>query len=471
MNVKEVYESMSQDKKDAITTLIAILSTDFKDVDDPGEIEATKPEDGKSKGKTVKEIFDTMSDDEKKVAGYLIVQATNEIKNKDAAQHYDEGGNTMHNNVFEQNVENDETVLTHDDMTAILKDVTTYGTLKSSALQHGITNLEVMFPDAQYDTSEPIMVERDQAWVSEVLGGVKKNPFARIKCIYADITGAQARAKGFLGADKFFDQNGKPLRDAKGNLCDDQGNRVYKEEEIIPLLKREVSPTTVYKKQRLDKNDIIDLTNFDVIVWIKSEMRTMLNEEVARAILVGDGRSLSDSDKIKETSIIPIWTDSDFYTIKGTVEQTATDTTDTVASKLIDQAVRSKKKYKGSGATIMFANEDYLTDMLLLKDTMGHRLYNTEQELAAAMRVTRIISVPVMEGLQRTDSDDNTYKLAAIIVNLKDYSTGTDKKGAVTMFDDFDIDYNQEKYLIETRLSGMLTKPYSAIALEVKTAG
>ena len=483
---KAIWDSFNEDQKNAVGTIIALINADEDSIKELyEEMEDEKVTDDKSKenikhddtsddSKSIKSIWSTLNDDQKKLAVLLIADVTNRLQNNEEdVKHSDnfEGGNKMTRNLFENNgkVEEDQ-VLSHDDMVAVLDDMKRGISLKSSCLQHGITNIDVMFPDEQAVTNQPIMVERDRNWVDVVLNGVTKNAFGRIKCIYADITADEARAKGFLGGSQYKDENGKLRRDSKGNFVDADGNRVYKEDEVIALSKRSVSPTTVYKKQRLDRNDIIDITDLEVVVWLKGEMKAMLNEEVARAILVGDGRSASASDKIDENCIKPIWTDEDFYTIKARVTKQATDTDDTIADKLIDAAVLAKKHYKGSGATIMFANEDYLTRMLLLKDTMGHRLYNTEAELASAMRVTRIVSVPVFEGLTRTDSDNNTISLAAIIMNLKDYRVGTDRKGQVTMFDDFDIDVNQEKYLIETRLSGMTTVPYSAIALEVVTA-
>ena len=475
-SVEDVWNSFSDEQKDAVYAIVAIASASEKDLDElmqydfAEESEALSHAD--SEGKTVKQVWDTLSEEQQRVAAFIIADTLQNLNSK--VEHSDiEGGNEMSRNLFENNnEEQQENVLSHDDMVAILSDIKTAGSLRNSVLQHGITNLEVMFPDAQAaNDGSPIMYQRDQEWVNVVLNGVSKSPFARIKCIYADITGADARAKGFLGATNHKDANGKPYRDSKGNIVDANGNRVYKEEELFPLTKRTVEPTTVYKKQRLDRNDIVDITDFDVVVWLKAEMKVMLNEEVARAILIGDGRAVSNPDKIDESKIKPIWTDDDFYTIKAPVTVTSTDTDDTVAAKLIDAAVLAKKDYKGSGATIFLANEDFLTRMLLLKDTMGHRLYNTEAELASAMRVSKIVSVPVFQGATRVDADEKTRTLVGLIINLKDYRVGTDKKGAVTMFDDFDIDYNQEKYLIETRLSGMMVMPKAAIALETVPEG
>ena len=477
--VQDIWDSFNDDQKDCVYAIIAIANASQKDLEELTQYDFDNAEDyiehaESESGKTVKQVWETLNEDQQKVAAFIIADTLQNMNKDNEVKHSDEGGNDMARNLWETNgKEQQENVLTHDDMVEILADIKTAGSLRNSVLQHGITNLEVMFPDDQYaNDGSPIMVQRDQEWVSTVLNGVSKSPFARIKCVYADITGDEARAKGFLGSPELHkDANGKPFRDAKGNLVDKNGNRVYKEEEIIPLMKRSVSPTTVYKKQRLDRNDIIDITDFDIVVWLKAEMKVMLNEEVARAIMIGDGRATSNPDKIDEANIKPIWTDDDFYTIKAAVTVQSTDTDDTVAAKLIDEAVYAKKDYKGSGNTVMFINEDFHTRMLLLKDTLGHRLYGTDAELASAMRVSRIVPVPVFQGVTRVDNDDKTRTLVAIIVNLNDYRVGTDKKGAVTMFDDFDIDYNQEKYLIETRMSGMLIKPKSAIALETVPAG
>ena len=482
LNIDEIWDSFSDEQKGAIAAIADMVHAEEDDIEAIHsefchEIALYHGEDYDSE--TIEDIWDSMTPEQQDVAAYIIADTLEEddddMDDNEDIEHsdIDEGGYDMSRNLFENDNSGYENVLTHDDMAAVLADIKTTGSLRASVLQHGITNLEVMFPDDKYaNDGSPIMVQRDQEWVNQVLNGVSKSPFARIKCIYADITGADARAKGFLGSPELHkDANGKPFRDSKGNLVDRNGNRVYKEEEVVPLMKRSVSPTTVYKKQRLDRNDIIDITEFEIVVWLKAEMKVMLNEEVARAILIGDGRATSSPDKIDENNIKPIWTDADFYTIKAPVVVEQTDTDDTVASKLIDMAVLAKKDYKGSGNTVLYANENFITRMLLLKDTLGHRLYGTEQELASAMRVSKIVSVPVMEGATRVDSDEKTRTLVGLIVNLADYRVGTDRKGAVTMFDDFDIDYNQEKYLIETRLSGMLIKPKSAIALETVPAG
>ena len=243
-----------------------------------------------------------------------------------------------------------------------------------------------------------------------------------------------------------------------------------REEEVFSLLKRTTTPTTIYKKQKLDRDDVIDITDFDVVAWLKSEMRMMLDEEIARAILVGDGRLSSSDDKINETNIRPVWTDEDLYTVKAEVNASTSDTDDVKAKAFIRAAIKNRKYYKGSGTPTLYTTEDVITDCLLLEDSTGRIIYDSVEKLATALRVKEIVTVPVMENLQRTDSEGNKFNLMGIIVNLTDYNVGADKGGAINMFDDFDIDYNQMKYLIETRCSGALVKPYSAISLEIKTA-
>ena len=397
------------------------------------------------KEKTVKDVFDSLTEEQKTVVYAMIGQALEES----AGETNDEGEDkTMKHNVFsDQQEETQNNTLSHSEMATIIGDAKRYGSMKESFLAHageyGITNIDYLFPDAKNVTNTPQFIQRDTGWVNRVMNGVHHTPFSRIKSIFADITEDEARAKGYI----------------KGKL---------KKEEVFSLLKRTTTPTTVYKKQKLDRDDIVDITDFDVIAWLKSEMRMMLDEEIARAILVGDGRLSSSDDKINEQNIRPIWTDADLYTIKSVVEVKSTTTSDEEAKAVIRAAVKSRKNYKGSGNPVFFTTEDFLTDALLLEDSMGHRLYKNASEVAAAMRVSDIVTVPVMEGLTRTDSETNTLTLVGIIINLNDYNVGADKGGAVNMFDDFDIDYNQQKYLIETRCSGALIKPYSAIAIEKK---
>lgn len=386
--------------------------------------------------KTLKDVIDTMTEEQKE-AMYTVVGLALEENNGE-----DEEDNDMKHNVFEN--DNEENTLSHAEMNEILADGKRYGSLKESFLQHGIDNIEMLFPDNKALTTQPEFYKRDMSWVDVVMNGVHHTPFSRIKSTYADITADEARAKGYV----------------KGNV---------KVDEVIAVLKRTTNPTTIYKKQKLDRDDVVDITDFDVVSWLKGEMRMMLNEELARAFLVGDGRSSAADDKINETNIRPIWTDDDVYTIKTlvTVAQNATD--DAKAKAIIRAAVKSRKDYKGSGNTVFFTTEDYVTDMLLMEDSTGRIIYDSLDKLATAMRVRKIVTVPVMEGLHRTVGAA-THDLVGIIVDLSDYNVGADKGGAVNMFDDFDIDYNAQKYLIETRCSGALTKPKSAIAIEMTTS-
>lgn len=386
--------------------------------------------------KTLKDVIDTMTEEQKE-AMYTVVGLALEENNGE-----DEEDDDVKHNVFEN--DNEENTLSHAEMNEILADGKRYGSLKESFLQHGIDNIEMLFPDNKALTTQPEFYKRDMSWVDVVMNGVHHTPFSRIKSTYADITADEARAKGYV----------------KGNV---------KVDEVIAVLKRTTNPTTIYKKQKLDRDDVIDITDFDVVSWLKGEMRMMLNEELARAFLVGDGRSSAADDKINETNIRPIWTDDDVYTIKQlvTVAQNATD--DAKAKAIIRAAVKSRKDYKGSGNTVFFTTEDYVTDMLLMEDSTGRIIYDSLDKLATAMRVRKIVTVPVMEGLHRTVGAA-THDLVGIIVDLSDYNVGADKGGAVNMFDDFDIDYNAQKYLIETRCSGALTKPKSAIAIEMTTS-
>lgn len=409
------------------------------------ESKETKKEES-SDDETVEDVFNTLTEKQKNVVYTLIGAALEsndeDDEDEDDVEHSEGGYEDMKTNVFDRE-DNMENTLSHDAMDTIIKDAKRYGSMRDSFLAHagdyGIDDIEWLFPDARNVTQTPQFIQREMGWVQVVMNGTHHSPFSRIKSIFADITEEEARARGYI----------------KGKL---------KKEEVFGLLKRTTTPTTIYKKQKLDRDDVIDITDFDVIAWLKGEMRLMLDEEIARAILVGDGRPSSSDDKINEQNIRPIWKDDDLFTIKSliTVEEGESE-----AEAFIDQSVRAMKDYKGSGAPTAFMTEAMLTECLLLKDVNKHRLYKNADEVATAMRVSRIVTVPVMEGLQRTE-DSNKYNLKAIIVNLNDYNVGADKGGAINMFDDFDIDYNQQKYLIETRCSGALIKPFSAIVLETK---
>ena len=394
---------------------------------------------------TVGEVLDTLNEKQKTAVFALIAQA---LENADNSNDDDEEEKEMKHNVFDQDETKKENVLSHSDIESILSDAKRSGSLKESFLAHtatyGIDQIDTLFPESKSMNTPPEFIKRDMDWVAGVINGVHHTPFSRIKSMFANITEDEARAKGYI----------------KGNL---------KKEEVFTLLKRTTTPTTIYKKQKLDRDDILDITDFDVVAWIKGEMRMMLDEEIARAILVGDGRLTSDDDHIPEQNIRPVWKDDDLYTIKTKITVSTTATDDDKAKAMIKAAVKSRKNYKGSGNPVLYTTEDFLTNCLLLEDTQGYRLYKSEQDVATAMRVSKIVTVPVMEGLTRTDSESKTRTLMGIIVNLKDYNVGADKGGAVNMFDDFDIDYNQQKYLMETRCSGALIKPYSAIALEMVT--
>lgn len=396
--------------------------------------------------RTVQDVFDTLNEEQKTVVYALIGQAldgANQNENNEK-----EGNDDMKHNVFDQDQKEKDNVLTHSDMEIIISDGKRYGSLKDSFLAHaqeyGIENIDFLFPEAKNVNNQPDFIKRDDSYVQKVLRGVHHTPFSRIKSTHANITADEARAKGYI----------------KGNL---------KKEEVFTLLKRSTTPTTIYKKQKMDRDDIVDITDFDVVAYIKAEMRMMLDEEIARAILVGDGRSTASDDKINEQNIRPIAKDDDLYTIKKSVDVAANATEDAVAKAFIRTVIKSRKDYKGSGSPTLFTTEDMLTNCLLLEDNNGRIIYDSVDKLATTLRVKEIVPVEIMEGVTRT-AGSKTLPLMALLVNLNDYYVGADKGGAINMFDDFDIDYNQEKYLIETRISGALVKPYSAIAYELDKA-
>ena len=428
---------------------ISLSHADNEEMKEEKPMEDTKKVENKTDNKTVKDVFDTLTEEQKTVVYALIGQALESAGVTDENdENDDEEDNNMKHNVFDQDEMMQGNALSHSDMEEIFSDAKRTGSLKEAFLAHnatyGIDQIDTLFPEPKSMNTPPEFIKRDMNWVAGVINGVHHTPFSRIKSMFANITEDEARAKGYI----------------KGKL---------KKEEVFTLLKRTTTPTTIYKKQKLDRDDIIDITDFDVVAWIKSEMRMMLDEEIARAILVGDGRLTSDDDHINEANIRPIWKDDDLYTIKAKITVSASATDDDKAKAVIKAAVKSRKDYKGSGNPVLYTTEDFLTNCLLLEDTQGYRLYKSEQDVATAMRVSRIVTVPVMENLSRTDSESKTRNLVGIIVNLNDYNVGADKGGAVNMFDDFDIDYNQQKYLMETRCSGALIKPYSAIALEMVT--
>ena len=405
-------------------------------------------------GERFKKILKKLDNEDQQVVAMVVGMAANEAN---------EGGEEMKHNAFDKE-SNGATMVHSINFADLLEDAKKEGSLKAAVLVHaaefeesadeyiahayphnedgteqtyGIANIHWLFPEARMTSPTPEWIKRDTDWVAGVINGVHHTPFSRIKSMYADVTAEEARAKGYT-----------------------KGHR--KVEEVFTLLKRSTTPQTIYKKQKLDRDDIIDITDFDVVAWIKVEMRFMLEEEIARAILVGDGRSTASDDHISHEHVRPIWLDDVLYTIKHEIA-------DPTPENVIDEAVLARINYKGSGQPVLYTTEEWITKMLLLKDTTKHRLYKTMEELATAMRVSKIVPVPVMEGLTRTVGEGasaKTYGLIGLIVNLKDYTVGADKGGAVSLFDDFDIDYNQQKYLIETRISGAMTKPKAAIALE-----
>ena len=447
--VNDILNGMSEAKKNVLYYMLAKVSETDEEAEDDDVIEDSDIRHADvSGGRTIQDIFDTFTPDEKKVAFFLIGKAIEEsgsMEQSDIPNIDDESeeNETMKHNVFENNqVDNDETVLSHAEIEEIFRDTKQYGTLKNSALAHGITNIEYLFPDAKTVTTTPELIKRNDDWVSKVMGAVHHTPFSRIKSTAANLTEDEARAKGYM----------------KGKL---------KKEEVFSLLKRTTEPTTIYKKQKLDRDDVIDITDFDVVAWIKSEMRMMLNEEIARAILIGDGRLASSDDKIPEDHIRPVAFDSELYTVQIKISPKTGLTEDEQTKEIIRNIIMGRVDYKGSGNPVMYTTEEVLTRMLLMEDKMGRVVYDSVTKLATALRVSEIVTVPVMENLK--DSENNS--VIAVIVNLADYNVGADRGGEINMFDDFDIDYNAMKYLIETRCSGALTKPYSALVVKLMAAG
>ena len=408
---------------------------------------------GSTDNKNIKTILNTLTDEQKDAVYTLIGAAIEKYSNGDDEEETDEddkeneGDGERKHNLFDNDKKDDDT-LKHSEIAAFMNDVIAdakkYGSMKESFLAHsedyGIEHIDYLFPDAKTITNTPEFIKRDTGWVAKVMDGVHHTPFSRVKSIFADITADEARAKGYTKGKK-------------------------KLEEVFTLLKRSTLPTTIYKKQKLDRDDVVDITDLDVVAFLKTEMRTMLDEEIARAILIGDGRSTAVDDKINETNIRPIWKDDELYSIKYCTELAKEATEDEEAKNFIKSVIKSRKDYKGSGNPKLFTTEDMVTKCLLLEDSMGRVIYDTEEKLRTALRVSEIVTVEVMEDAKRTDTGVDKF-LDGILVNLNDYNVGADKGGAINMFDDFDIDYNQMKYLIETRCSGALIKPKSAIVIE-----
>lgn len=448
--IEDVFAHSDDEEEDGIRIYMGEPLTSLSHSDTQTESAEKQPDDTKDNDETVGDVFNSLTEKQKKVFYFMLAKAMNEEKadgeddeNKDTNNKEE---NTVKHNVFDQTT--DETnggTLSHDAMNAIIKDTKRFGTMKESYLQHadeyGIENIEYLFPEAHNLNETPEFIKRDTGWVSKVMSGVHHSPFSRIKSMFANITEDQARAKGYI----------------KGNL---------KKDEVFSLLKRTTTPTTVYKKQKIDKDDWDDITDFNVVSWLKTEMRMMLDEELARAYLLGDGRSTSDDDKINEQNIRPVAKDEALFTIQKAVNITSNATDDDKAKAFIKAVIRSRKEYKGSGNPTLYTTEDMLTTCLLLTDTTGRDIYEDVNQLCKKLRVKEIVTVPVMEDVKAKDGND----MLAILVNMNDYNVGADKGGSVNMFDDFDIDYNQQKFLMETRCSGALTKPYSAIVYSLVVA-
>lgn len=421
-----------------------------------GEITLSHADDSEKPEETVEDVLNTFTPKQRSLVEGMVgmaIQSTMEKYEDMKHDGFDEGGENMAFNVLEgDGMITGDATMSHADMTAIIADAKRYGSLKESVIQHGfqppkyiahsITDIDILYPDAHPVTQTPGWVSRPMGWVSKVLNGVKHSPFSKIKSIFADITEEDARAKGYI----------------KGNL---------KKEEVFTLLKRVTEAQTVYKKQGIDRDDWIEITSFDVVIWIKSEMRLMLNEELARAILIGDGRSSASDDKIDPLHIRPIAFDDDFYSLKTVVNIGANATETDRAKAFVKSVIKTRKNYRGSGSPTLFITDDLLSDLLLAEDGNGRSLYESEEKLKGVLRVSDIVTVPVMEGLKTAD---NKNTIEAIITNLNDYTSGADKGGAVNLFDDFDIDYNKMKYLIETRCSGALTVPASAMVFHFPIA-
>lgn len=448
--IEDVFAHSDDEEEDGIRIYMGEPLTSLSHSDTQTESAEKQPDDTKDDDETVGDVFNSLTEKQKKVFYFMLAKAMNEGKadgeddeNKDTNNKEE---NTVKHNVFDQTTdETNGSTLSHDAMNAIIKDTKRFGTMKESYLQHadeyGIENIEYLFPEAHNLNETPEFIKRDTGWVSKVMSSVHHSPFSRIKSMFANITEDQARAKGYI----------------KGNL---------KKDEVFSLLKRTTTPTTVYKKQKIDKDDWDDITDFNVVSWLKTEMRMMLDEELARAYLLGDGRSTSDDDKINEQNIRPVAKDEALFTIQKAVSVTSNATDDDKAKAFIKAVIRSRKEYKGSGNPTLYTTEDMLTTCLLLTDTTGRDIYEDVNQLCKKLRVKEIVTVPVMEGVKAKDGND----MLAILTNMNDYNVGADKGGSVNMFDDFDIDYNQQKFLMETRCSGALTKPYSAIVYSLVVA-
>ena len=445
--VADVMNTLTDKQRKAVAIIIEQAIADSKGDNSMSHAEVDAQNDAENDDETVEDVYNTLNEKQKKVVNFLIGEA---LKNKDS-----EGGSEMKHNVFEGS-ENVQNTISHAEIHEICRVGKQMGSLKAAVdqayeegvLEHaegdyGINNIDYLFPDAKAMTTEPELIKRDMGWVDDVFNGVHRTPFKRVKSVFADITEDEARAKGYI----------------KGK---------FKKEEVFTLLKRTTDPQTIYKKQKLDKDDLEDLEdNFNVLPWIKNEMNMMFREEVARAILIGDGRPSSSDDKIQENHIRPIYNDEDLFTVKVPVEVKTGATEDDIARALIKAMVKARKQYKGTGNPTFFTTEDYLTDCLLIENTLGERLYKSEAEVATAMRASKITTVEPMENktISITNEGRSTsYPLMGVLVNLTDYNVGAKNGGKTDFFEDFDIDFNQQKYLYEARMSGALKKPFSAIS-------
>ena len=432
----------------------AIIYNDSDEINLAHSEEKEKMEE-ENKEKTVKDVIDSMTEEQRNVMYALIGEAIESTKGELDDDQSNEEENKMKHNAFEnedQNKKEETQTLSHSEFMEIVSEAKRKGSMKDAFLEHNITeipylahsitNVGNLFPESKAVSRVPEVVDRDQTWVGNVMASVKHTPFSRVKSFYANITADEARAKGYVKGAK-------------------------KVEEVITALKRTTDPQTVYKLQKMDRDDIIDITDFDVVAWLKGEMRGKLDEEIARAILIGDGRSSSSADKVDPLKIRPVYQDDTTYTIKRILTRAAKDDDSAFAKAFIKDVVKSRKEYKGSGNPTLYTTEDMLTSMLLIEDTTGRVIYDTIEKLKTALRVRDIVTVPVMENVGREDTPgQKKWNLLGILVNLNDYNVGADKGGSVNMFDDFDINYNKYEYLIETRCSGALVKPYSAITFE-----
>ena len=446
--VADVMNTLTDKQRKAVAIIIEQAIADSKGDKTMSHADGDAQNDAENDDETVEDVYNTLNEKQKKVVNFLIGEA---LKNKDS-----EGGSEMKHNVFEGS-ENVQNTISHAEIHEICRVGKQMGSLKAAVdqayeegvLEHadgdyGINNIDYLFPDAKAMTTEPELIKRDMGWVDDVFNGVHRTPFKRVKSVFADITEDEARAKGYI----------------KGK---------FKKEEVFTLLKRTTDPQTIYKKQKLDKDDLEDLEdNFNILPWIKNEMNMMFREEVARAILIGDGRPSSSDDKIQENHIRPIYNDEDLFTVKVPVEVKSGATEDEIARALIKAMVKARKQYKGTGNPTFFTTEDYLTDCLLIENTLGERLYKSEAEVATAMRASKITTVEPMENKTITITAEGgrstSYPLMGVLVNLTDYNVGAKNGGKTDFFEDFDIDFNQQKYLYEARMSGALKKPFSAVS-------